>query len=154
MFDPAINNEISPTDTSANPSNQRKRGEEPARLFGASGHRVPRELIFCSSPRMRVAPIVSVPDRRYELQHNLIIHIWYHKDNSVEAVHKSLPVSGYGESPAEALSDFAEMFDVQYRGLVEDATENELSPGALKARQEFERYVHCVVGESDAEPRP
>lgn len=57
-----------------------------------------------------------------------------------------LSLDGYGGSAKEAIDDFCESFDVQYRALVE-AEESELSPGALAVRAAIRKVVDRIVDE-------
>lgn len=93
-------------------------------------------------PKMQVLVVIRQPERVYRLRGTLIIEL-RQEDGEICAYHRRLPIVGYGLDAGEAINDFAEMFDAQYRGLVE-CDEGELSEGALQARRHFEALVEDV----------
>ena len=94
-------------------------------------------------PRMRLTTSVQVPGRRYELRGMFVVQI-DHLEDSVFATHRDLPVHGYGRDQKDALSAFCEMFDMQYRSLVEE-DENNLTPGGIQRRQALRDVVARVI---------
>lgn len=103
-----------------------------------------KEVIYPHfGPRMQVIVVLRQPDRVYRLRGTLAISLRQEDGGVVCAYHRRLPVLGYGENPSEAISDFCEMFDVQYRGLV-DCDQSDLSEGAQEARRTFEALVEDI----------
>lgn len=154
MFESATGMDISSADACGRFSVWRASRPHSAALSGASGLERPREHTSSGRPGMQVVPAVTASGRRYRLGQNLILRVTYHADGTVEVRHRSLPVMGIGDTLQEARTDFSEMFDVQYRGLVEESDEEELSTGALAARRELLRYVQATDEGQDAEPCP
>jgi len=125
----------------------------PHRQARASGERIsyapavaeqPRQVIYKPfGPKMQVLVVIRQPERIYRLKGTLVIDLEQEEDG-VCASHRTLPVMGYGGSAAEAIADFAEMFDAQYRGLVEESDAEELSAGGRQARRQLEALVEDI----------
>ncbi|GMV15497.1 MAG: hypothetical protein AMXMBFR56_37210 [Polyangiaceae bacterium] len=108
---------------------------------GASTH-----LIF-PGPRMQVRTQIAVGERRYDLKDVFVIDLEYmEEDDQVQvfASHRTLPVHGYGADQPEALRDFCEVFDFQWRHLV-DVPEESLTPGGKRRRQAMLNAVEKVA---------
>lgn len=74
---------------------------------------------FARGPRLSMYVAIDTPRRTYVLKGTFGVHLEYFEDGTVYAEHRRIPVHGDGRSVKEALTEFANMFDAQYRTLVE-----------------------------------
>lgn len=80
----------------------------------------------------------------YYLRKDFCIIVVYGKSGNVQVAHEELPVTGFGITLEEAIQDFCDMFDVQYQGLVNVNSENDLTRDAKRARKLFLEIVEGV----------
>lgn len=100
-------------------------------------------------PPMRIFVQIAAHGRVYCLSRAFAVTLKRLDDGTVFASHATLPVYGYGETVNVALRSFQEMFDVQYRSLV-DGSVDDLAPRARVVREDFRGVVERVVVRRDA----
>jgi len=128
-------------DTTAAPQSRRPLGTlAPVVADGGGGN-----LVYLAQvgPRVSVQVVIETPRRVYRLRGTFAIRLSYPEDGLVVAEHSSLPVSGHGATPREALEELDAMFDEQYRTLV-DVAESCLTNYAKKVRARFQAVVEGV----------
>jgi hypothetical protein len=94
-------------------------------------------------PRVNFVPSIQAGERIYRLRGTFVIHLEYQDDGSVHAVHPTLPLFGFGRSIDEAMADFNDYFDAQYRDLVE-SDEALLADDALVVRRRLLAVVESI----------
>lgn len=105
------------------------------------------KLVF-PGPRMQLQAVIVTPERSFLLKGMFVVQLSYLEDGTVFASHRELPVHGYGPNQKAALAAFSEMFDVQWRNLVEVA-ETALTAGGLRRRKAL---VDAVAAVAEREP--
>lgn len=98
-------------------------------------------LIF--SPPM-VSAVLRSPHRIFRMRGTFVLDSKHLEDGTIFVRHRELPVYGYGETIAEALNGFAEMFELQWSSLVE-GDDADLAEDAIIARQQFRDAVQDVL---------
>lgn len=130
----------------ARPSERPRRVEPRFEPAGCDVIYVPFE-----GPRMSFQVTLRSGPRVYRLRGAFAIKLEYLGDGTVFASHENLPVHGYGRSVDDALQSFSEMFDLQWRELVEiDEPEVRLTSGARRDRERLQSIVQNV---EELEPR-
>jgi hypothetical protein len=132
--------EVTPVDRDEHGRPAHREGSDYALASGA----IQTRLVFPRGPRMQLRWVIEAPERRYVLRDTFRIELTYLEDGTVFAKHRRLPVHGYGETQAEAISAFCEAFDHQWRHLVEAAPET-LAAHAMTLRESLQAAVSDVV---------
>lgn len=99
-------------------------------------------------PRLSQQVVVASSRRLFRLAGPISVSLEYLDEGTVFASHAQLPVHGYGKTFAEALDGFCEMFDSQYRDLVE-APDAQLTPHARRERAKLEAIVAAVEAKQE-----
>lgn len=98
---------------------------------------------WLSGPRVGLQWAIEASGRRYHLRELLAVSFKYMSGGIVVASKSDVGVHAHGRSVLEALEAFCEMFDSQYRELVE-CPEDELTPYAMQFRRKFLQLVEGV----------
>jgi len=101
-------------------------------------------VVFVAAPRLRLEVVVDLPHVLYRLRAPLRVDVSVLADGMLEASNARLAVYGAGRDESEALSEFCEMFDLQYRALV-PCEPDSLTDEARDVRRHFEALVSEVV---------
>ena len=86
-------------------------------------------------PRIMVRTFLHGPTRKFVFKKTFVIRL-EDSEHGVLASHPGLRCSGSGKTTREAISEFCEMFEVQWEALV-DCALDELTAGARRVREEF-----------------
>jgi hypothetical protein len=110
--------------------------------FRSTSHDSASTVIYPVYPRMHLQVSIEAGSRRYCLREALALR--HREDDGMTVVRSpSLSIDGLGSSYVEAVADFCENFDAQYRALAEERDET-LSPGALSIAQALRAAVERV----------
>lgn len=106
-----------------------------------SGH---HQLIRPHMPRFRVQPTIVAGNRAYRLLGTFVVEVQSLDDGDSWAVsHRTLPMTGYGASPEDAVAAFDEVFDSYWRRLIE-AKDARLTPFAESVRAALQALVEGI----------
>lgn len=100
-------------------------------------------LVF-PGPRVKLVNRFTSGGRTFVLRGPFFIEFEFFKDGSMCARHRTLPVSGFGETQEEALEAFAEAFGLQWEHLaIEDP--GPLTEGGKRRREAMRTSVERVL---------
>jgi len=96
------------------------------------------------SPKLMVYAAIVRPSRAFRLRGTFVIDSQHLDDGTIFVRHRDLPVYGYGETFADAIDSFGEMFERQWVALVEDK-DAELTESAEAVAEQLRLLVESII---------